>query len=44
MDISQEQLLNEDKFGDLQGQIVLDNHTLVLCHTAAVSNWNSVEE
>lgn len=41
--ISQNQILGEDNYADVQRQSTYD-HTLALCHAAALNAWDRIEE
>ena len=40
MEISQDQLLQEADYANVQRQSVYDDHTLALCHTVALNAWD----
>ena len=44
MEISQDQVLEEGDYINVQRQSLYDNHTLVLCCTAALNAWDGIEE
>ena len=39
-----DQLLGEGDYADVQRQSLYDDHTLDLCHTAALNAWDRIEE
>ena len=39
MEISQDQLLGEGDYADIQRQSLYDDHILDSCHTAALNAW-----
>ena len=43
MEISQDQILGGD-FDTIERQAVYDDHTLDLCHTAALNAWKRIGE
>ena len=44
MEISQDQLLGEGDYADVQRQSVYGEHTLGLCYTVALNAWNRTGE
>ena len=44
IEISQDQLLGEGEYADIELQSLYDEHTLVLCRMAALNAWDQIEE
>lgn len=44
MEISQDQLLGEGDYANVQKQSLYDDHTLAVCHTAALHAWDRTGE
>ena len=44
MEISQDQLLCDGQYADLQREFRFDDHTLALCHTAALNAYDRPKE
>ena len=44
IDISQDQLLGEGEYADVERQALYDEHTLDLCRMAALNAWDRIEE
>ena len=42
--ISQDQILGEGDYATIERQTVYDDHTLDLCHTAALNAWDRTGE
>jgi hypothetical protein len=44
LNISQDQLLSESQYAELQKQLEFDDNTLELCHLATLNAWDKTEE
>ena len=44
IEVSQDQLLGEGEYADVELQSLYDEHTLVLCRMAALNAWDRIEE
>lgn len=43
-EISQDQILGEGCYAEVEKQITFDDHTLALCCTAALNAWDKIQE
>lgn len=43
-EISQDQILDEGPYADVERQFTFDDHTLSLCCTAALNAWDKIQE
>ena len=43
-EVSQNQILGEGHYADMDSQAIFNEHTLSLCHTTALTTWDKIQE